>query len=186
MPPLLSRRRALTAAAAAAALPVPPFARAADDAAPEDHDDVLRALQALLFGFSTDIPDALAYLRARGRPDVVSGLIFALRFTRYPRDEILDLLEHLAGAAPGRAWPDWMLWLEGRPDLRSHPAYRVFKRTWFMTIDPDWRPFLRPEFIAEGAMDIRFEEVVWGGVHRDTIPSLDDPALIPAAEAAYL
>ncbi len=92
----------------------------------------------------------------------------------------------MTGAAPGRSWADWMLWQEASPEVISHPAFYEFKRSVFMLIDPDWRPFLKPEYIADGAMDIRFEEVVWGGVHRDGIPSLDNPDRIPAADAEYL
>jgi len=174
----LTRRSALLGAAAMAA-PQPLLAA-------DDREDVLRALQAFVFGTSTDIPAAIELLRSRGRPDVVSGLIFVLRYTRYPRDAVLDLLEDVAGVSPGRSWSDWMLWLEGQRELRSHPAYYELKRTYFMTIDSRWRPFLEPRFIAEGAMDIRFEEVVWGGVRRYGIPSLDFPTLIEADEADYL
>jgi len=176
----LSRRSVI---AATAALLIPAAARG--QTADED-DRVLRALQSFVFGSSTDIAEAIAFLSRRGRPDVASGLIVALRYTRYPPREILDLLEHLTGAAPGRHWADWMLWQEASPDLASHPAVHVFKRSVFMLIDPDWRPFLEPRYIADGAMDIRFEEVVWGGVHRDGIPSLDNPDLIPATAAGYL
>ena len=37
-----------------------------------------------------------------------------------------------------------------------------------------------------GRWDIRFEEVTWGGVRRDGIPSLDQPKLVQAPQAAYL
>ena len=178
MTAILTRRAAI---AATAALLAPGLPRAQDDYA-----QVLEALQSFVFGTSTDIPNSIAYLRARGLPDVASGLIVALRFSRYPQDEILDLLEHVTGATPGRDWADWMLWQEATPEVKSHPAFYEFKRTLFMAIEPDWRPFLEPSFIADGAMDIRFEEIAWGGVRRDGIPSLDFPTLISAEDADYL
>ena len=33
---------------------------------------------------------------------------------------------------------------------------------------------------------IRLEEIVWGGVVKDGIPALTNPALLPGADAAYL
>ncbi|MEM6441952.1 MAG: DUF3179 domain-containing (seleno)protein, partial [Pseudomonadota bacterium] len=177
-------RRAAIAAAAAAGL-TPALLRAAPER-PEDYEAVLRAFQTFLYGTSTDIPGAISYLQERGGTDLASGLILALRFSRYPRSEIVALLERVTGVSPGDGWADWMLWQEGSPEIASHPAYFEFKRTLFMSIDERWRPFLKPEFIADGAMDIRFEEVAWGGVRRDGIPSLDFPAHVPAAEAGYL
>ena len=170
-----------TVIASAVALLTPGALRAEDD-----HVGVLQALQSFVFGTSTDIGKAITFLSERGQPDVASGLIVALRYSRYPQDEILNLLEQVTGATPGRSWADWMLWQEANPEVTSHPAYFEFKRSVFMVIDADWRPFLEPGFIANGAMDIRFEEVVWGGVHRDGIPSLDNPELIPAVGADYL
>ncbi|MEM1314423.1 MAG: DUF3179 domain-containing protein [Pseudomonadota bacterium] len=174
----LTRRAAL---ASAGALLVPSILRAQDD-----YDEVLRALQTFVFGTSTDIPPAIDYLRGRGGTDLASSLIFALRYSRYPRSEIIALLEDVSGASAGGDWNAWMLWQEGNPQIKSHPAYYEFKRTLFMQVDPRWRPFLEPDLIADGAMDIRFEEVAWGGVRRDGIPSLDFPEKIPAAEADYL
>jgi hypothetical protein len=49
-------------------------------------------------------------------------------------------------------------------------------------IDPDFRRFLKPEIERE----IRLEEVVWGGVQKDGIPALTNPAHVPAAEVTYL
>ncbi|MEM7268289.1 MAG: DUF3179 domain-containing protein [Pseudomonadota bacterium] len=175
--PKLSRRAALSG------LMSLPFVR---PASADDDERVFTSLTSLVFGLSTEIPDSLEYLRQRGKPDVASGLIFALRFSRYPALAIRQLLEELTGAKPGDSWADWMLWQEANPQIKSHPAYYRFKRLVFLEIEPDWRPFLEPELIADGAMDIRFEEVTWGGVHRDGIPSLDFPKLIEARQADYL
>ncbi len=51
------------------------------------------------------------------------------------------------------------------------------------TVDERFREFLPEEGAAH---TIRLEEIVWGGVVVDGIPSLDNPAVIPAHEARYL
>lgn len=175
---MLTRRSTLIGLAAATA-PFPALA-VEEDRRVED------ALLALVFGSSVDIPPALRFLTERGKLDVVSGLIFALRFSRYDRLALLTALSDLTGETGLSGWPDWAPWQEAHPEVKSHPAYYVMKRTFLMEKEPDWRPFLRPEFIADGAMDIRFEEIAWGGVHRDTIAPLDFPDLIAAGVADYL
>lgn len=147
---------------------------------------VEEALLALIFGSSIDIPPALRFLTGRRKTDVVSGLIFALRFSRFDRAALLTALSDLTGEEGRYNWHDWALWQEAHPEVKSHPAYYVMKRTFLMDKEPNWRPFLRPEFITDGAMDIRFEEIAWGGVHRDTIAPLDFPDLIAAGDADYL
>ena len=165
----------------AAAIVAPGLAKA-------DGEDrqVEQALMALVFGSSVDIPPALRFLTERGKQDVVSGLIFALRFSRYEQSAFLTALRALTGETDRYSWHSWMLWQEARPEVKSHPAFYAMKRTFLLEKEPDWRPFLRPEFIADGGMDIRFEEVAWGGVHRDSIPPLDFPDLIEATDADYL
>lgn len=175
-----TRRSALLGLAAAAA----PLTALAETVT--EDEQVEDALLALVFGSSVDIPPALAFLIERRNMDVVSGLIFALRFSRYESSAFLIALRSLTGQTSNYDWPGWALWQEAHPEVKSHPAYYTMKRTFLLEKEPDWRPFLHPEFIADGAMDIRFEEVVWGGVHRDSIPPLDFPDLIAAGDADYL
>lgn len=49
-------------------------------------------------------------------------------------------------------------------------------------VDPEFRRFLGPEAVSS----IRLDEVQWGGVEVDGIPALDDPKVVPAAEATFL
>ncbi len=49
-------------------------------------------------------------------------------------------------------------------------------------IDPEFRRFLYPGV----AHEIRLEEILWGGVPKDGIPALTNPAHIAPAEATYL
>jgi len=46
--------------------------------------------------------------------------------------------------------------------------------------------FLGGERSARENMKIRLEEITWGGVYVDGIPSLDNPAMISAARAGYM
>jgi hypothetical protein len=173
---MLTRRQSLAALATASLMP---------SAALAQSDDLGPTLRALFLHDTEGFRRAVNVLRARGNPDVASTLILALRFSAQPPQQILDLLRDLTGG-DGIDWFSWMLWQEQHPEIASHPAYFDIKRTLFLSIDANWEPFLKPEFIRPGSMDIRFEEVEWGGVRRDGIPSLDNPDLIAAAEADYL
>ena len=149
-------------------------------------DPVLDALRAPLFGTSTEYAEALAFLTNRGSADVVPALITALRFSRHRRAGIAEVIEALTGEAHGTSWFDWMLWQERSPQITPHPSLIPFKRELLLRIDPNFEVFLRPEHLNPADMHIRFEEITWGGVKKDGIPSLDFPDLIPAADAEYL
>ena len=56
----------------------------------------------------------------------------------------------------------------------------------FANIDPTFFQFFDPTYTTRDQMRIRLEEITWGGVRVDGIPSLDNPPLIAAAEANYL
>jgi len=148
-------------------------------------DEKIKALgEAVLFGSPAAKDDALQKLVARGSLDVVATLILAVR---YRRDDaaILSALNTLTGAGLG-GWHDAMLWQEAHAEVKPHTSFRALKIEIFSRIDPNFTRFLVgvrswPEF-----MKIRLEEVTWGGVVVDGIPSLDNPKLIAAGEADYL
>ena len=97
-------RRHMLQGLAAAAAPWSAFAQ------PTDEDQQVQdAFLTLVFGLSTDIPDAMSFLVYRGDTDVVSGLIFALRFSRYGRQAFLRALEALTGETGRPDWPSLML-----------------------------------------------------------------------------
>ncbi len=56
----------------------------------------------------------------------------------------------------------------------------------FLRIDSNFEVFLRDESLQRDRMKIRFEEITWGGVRKDGIPSLDNPTLLSPEEADYL
>jgi hypothetical protein len=121
-----------------------------------------------------------------GRTDMIAGLILALRFNRDRQGEIMGALKALTGAERPDEWFDWMLWQEGHPEVIPHPSYATFMRELHLQIDPNFDVFLKPEYLRRDRMGIRIEEIAWGGVVKDGIPSLDNPAMIGAADAAYM
>ncbi len=131
-----------------------------------------------------DLAEAAAErLIRRGRPDVVASLILALRY-RHDLDALYRrTFEALTGEAAA-GWYEAMLWQERHPEVRPHASYRQIKLSVLARIDARFLGFFdSPE---AGKMRIRLEEITWGGVGVDGIPSLDFPKMIPAAEASYL
>lgn len=154
-------------------------------AAPLSDDDVARLNRALLFAAEPERRSAIDALVARGAPDVAATLILAMRYRRNGMDDTVAAFRALTGS-DASTWFEAMLWQEARPEIRPHPSYAGIKLNLLMAIDPEFRRFLGANRSAPGAMRIRLEEIVWGGVAVDGIPSLDHPAMIPAAEADYL
>lgn len=63
-----------------------------------------------------------------------------------------------------------------------HPDYAEFKARLYEPIDPRFREYFerRPRSL------IRLDEIRWGGVRRDGIPPLKNPAMLAASEAGWL
>lgn len=77
-----------------------------------------------------------------------------------------------------QAWFDYA-WAR---DYRVPDFYPEFKGAIFGLIDGRFVEYFR----NHPATTIRLDEIRWGGVRRDGIPPLKNPAMIPAAEAKYL
>lgn len=165
-----------------AALMAPTRVRAAD----LQGDPMYQALRTVLLGGPDGFDDALAAIVARGDLDMAPGLVLAMRFSGGSSLRIAKALRDLTGHDAPARWFDWMVWQERHPEILPHPAYTPLKRAVFLGIDPAFSVFLEPRFLGRDRAKIRFEEVTWGGVPKDGIPSLDHPALIPAARADYL
>ena len=170
------RRLPALAAALFLALAAPaPSARAQTDEA------ALENALALLSPAAERRLAALAWIRARGKPDMAAALIQMQRFWR--NDPVLDaLLSDITGAAGKRGWRDWMLWQEGHPEIAPFAGFDTFKAVVLQQIDPNFSAFLGPGT----AHEIRLEEIVWGGVAKDGIPALTNPTLIDPDDADYL
>ncbi|WP_298846826.1 DUF3179 domain-containing protein [uncultured Ruegeria sp.] len=149
-------------------------------------DPILEALRSTLNGRRTEFEAQMVYLKDRGQPDVVAGLLTAMRYADRRRNEIIEVMEALTGQRHGNDWFEWMLWQERNPQIAPHPSLIPFKREVLVGIDPNFDVFLRSEYLQRDRMKIRLEEITWGGVHKDGIPSLDNPTLISASNAGYL
>lgn len=153
-------------------------------AMPLNDETVGQITETILFG-STETSDAgLRLLAARGKPDVVPALIMALRFRRNDSD-ILGTISGLTGK-PMKSWRDAMLWQEANPQVIPHPSFRKLKIDAFSRIDPRFLRFLGGDKSRRENLKIRLEEIVWGGVKVDGIPSLDNPKLVSADDAGYV
>ncbi|MFT7057872.1 MAG: hypothetical protein ACJASV_000372 [Pseudorhodobacter sp.] len=173
----LSRRHFSTLLAASAMAPTAIYAQS---------DDPFVLLSNLL---SSDPGRAFAGLdaiRTRGNPDLAAGVIQAMRFSNAPPELFSQTLKEITGANPGNSWFDWMLWQEQNPQVKPHPSFIDFKRDLFLRIDPNFDVFLKKGDLQPDRMKIRFEEITWGGVQKDGIPSLDNPTLVAAADASYM
>ena len=154
------------------------------DAAPLSDAEVGALAEQAVFGRSGDRDAALKALVARGKRDIVPSLILATRYTRNDR-ALLGALEALTGEKIA-SWHEAMLWQEAHPEVAPHPSYRELKLGIFERIDPRFLRFLGEERGRPENMRIRLEEITWGGVAVDGIPSLDNPPLLAADEAGYL
>ncbi|MEM0988626.1 MAG: DUF3179 domain-containing protein [Pseudomonadota bacterium] len=172
---MLSRRHLLATTAAMAATP-----------AWASTETVGSNFRSLLYGEDDEQTTALDWLAARGGVDLVAGLIFAMRFAHWQDVRISSVLQDITGDPAPRTWFDWMVWQERHPEVTPHPSYLEIKRELYLRIDPQFEIFFRDEHMARDQMKIRLEEITWGGVKKDGIPSLDGPKMIPAAEADYL
>ncbi len=149
-------------------------------------DPVLVALRSTINARRTEFETQMAFLRDRGNPDIVPALLTAMRFSDRRRDDIAEVMEALTGERHGTDWFEWMLWQERNPQLIPHPSLVPFKREVLLRMDPNFDVFLRPEYLQRDKMKIRLEEIAWGGVLKDGIPSLDNPTLVSVASAGYL
>ena len=146
----------------------------------------LDAMNAPLSGTSSEFAAAMEFIKARGNPDMAASLITSLRFSRARGAQIADALNAITGQDHATDWFEWMLWQERNPQIKPHPDFPTFKRELLLRVDDNFADFLRPEHIQPNRMKIRLEEITWGGVVKDGIPSLDNPVLISADQAGYM
>ncbi len=146
--------------------------------------DVAALSQIAIFGPDELRPGALGALMTRGKPDVAAALVLATRFRRGDPAALIAL-SSLTGEDI-ESWEDAMLWQEANPQIVPHPSFRQIKLDIFQAIDPAFMRFLDGDRSKRENMRIRLEEITWGGVKVDGIPSLDNPAMVPAVAAGYL
>ena len=171
-------RRLLLATSAAGLFTVPSFSQTQNEATQQ--------MRNLIFGGATKQEDALQWMEARNRTDMVAAIIFAMRYSKALQTRMSSSLKKLTGEADPRNWFDWMVWQERNPKIESHASYAPIKRERLLRIDPNFDLFLADPNLDPDRMHIRLEELTWGGVDKDGIPSLNNPRHIEAAAADYL
>jgi hypothetical protein len=114
---------------------------------------------------------------------LIAPLVDTLFFTpKRNRGEILRLLRSLAGTEVGDNYYDWVVFIGAHQELGTPVWYADWKSELLGRIDRRYRDVLYP-----GApYRARLEEVVFGGVALEGIPSLDQPRAVPASEAHWL
>lgn len=146
--------------------------------------EIDRHTDAIVFGKDEQKDEALKAFKERGKPDVIAALVIAFRY-RQNDQSILATIANLTGT-PVKNWRDAMEWQEDHPEITPHASYRTVKLKIFNRIDPNFMRFLGGKKSNQENLDIRLEEIVWGGVRVDGIPSLDNPDLIEAKDASYM
>jgi hypothetical protein len=137
-------------------------------------------------GSEREADAALAVIVEERRTDMIAGLILALRFNGDRDAQIQAALRALTGADDRDEWFAWMLWQEAHPEVTPDASYADFMRDLHLRIDPNFDVFFKPEYMRRDRMGIRIEEIAWGGVVKDGIPSLDNPTMIAAGDADYM
>ena len=186
---------AITAAAFLAAstitiIPSPSLAQNTAKVASEDTDNAIDGISIedismlTLLGSGNERHEALDKLVARGNLDIVPTLVMFMRLGGEFKP-MAEALKKLTGTEIN-TWRDAMLWQEAHPEVIPHSSYRALKLRFLNAIDPTFEQFFDPKYTSRKQMKIRIEEITWGGVKVDGIPSLDNPKLIKATKARYL
>ena len=179
---LSSIRRYIAGTAALAALILAPAGAVGETPADSDQQQVFEQVQRLFSTDPTGRLKALAWIRDRGKPDVVAPLIYGLRYLRAESPGIAATLEVLTGVQNGDDWFQWMLWQQAHPEVTPFAGFDTFQSSLFARIDMNFIRFLYPDVKHE----IRLEEIAWGGVVKDGIPALTNPDFVEASQADYL
>ncbi|MBL4786429.1 MAG: DUF3179 domain-containing protein [Cohaesibacteraceae bacterium] len=137
-----------------------------------------------LFGKNADANIAIDALAKRGDRDALAVLIQTAR-VRHRHPGLLKAISTLT-RTPINGWHQAMLWQEDHPEIIPHQSYVELKTKFLTRIDPRFDRFLGSGRAERDNMKVRLEEVTWGGVGVDGIPSLDNPELISGSSADYM
>lgn len=167
-------------------LPFPPVLKA-NRAPMIQIDEAVGIVQDLLSGENKRINQALEKISETGDVSMVAVLVDALFYYRINRNrsavrKIASVLKKLTGEDLGRRYFPWLEWLGKHQEIKPHPVYVGVKSGVLRSIDPRFLDFIHPGV----AHLIRLEEIVWGGVKVEGIPSLDNPRVLPADQVDYL
>jgi len=162
---------------AAAALPAQASPAAQTPRTPIPPSTGYALVRIALSGSEAARREAARKLGASGDPAWIAPLVDALFFLHADeREPVLAALRALAGEDPGPRYHDWVELVGRRTGVVPAPGYLDWKGQLFGRIDPHYRALFQP---ATPTL-IRPEEILWGGVHFEGIPALDEPPHVPA------
>lgn len=115
---------------------------------------------------------------------LIPTLVLAMRWTRN-NVYVAEALSKLAGEQLDD-WHDAYAWQERHPQIAPHPSFSDIKFWLLGNTDARFLELFQPPNDNRETMQIRLEEIIWGGALFDKIPSLDQPKMISAVEAEYL
>lgn len=146
-------------------------------------DDFLALSKNILIGSPAEKAEAAQALVDRGDRDMIPTLVLLMRIGG-AHQVTQQALQALTGETM-TTWRDAMDYQQAHPEITPHPSYYNLKLWYWAGTDKRFASFFNAPPDPK-AMRIRFEEITWGGVPVDGIPSLDNPALIAADKATYL
>lgn len=98
------------------------------------------------------------------------------------RLELLALLQDKTRKNFGYNARNWYKWFWNHEYL-PHKEYHIFKALLHKKLDSRFEQYF---LNRQDSADIRFDEIIWGGVLQDGIPPLRNPKMISADQADYL
>jgi Protein of unknown function (DUF3179) len=144
---------------------------------PEKGEGKYDLVRAAVTGKTAARREAARKIAASGDRSLVPGLVDALFFVQgEQREPLIEALRKLTGEDPGTRYHDWVEVVGRSTDLVPAPGYLAWKGELFARIDPRYRDLFAPGT----PLRVRPEEILWGGVKLDGIPSLDDPPRVAA------
>ncbi len=180
--PVPTKLRLLTAALCGALLfTVPPVSQAQEASA---KPDIAALSQTIFEDFNKERRSALETLAKLGDKSLIPTLVLAMRWSGDDVD-VARALSTLTGTKI-TTWHEASDWQEAHPEIVPHPSYRPLKLRFWANTDERFSAFFDSPLATREKMKIRFEEIVWGGVLVDGIPSLDKPFMVAANKARYL
>lgn len=146
-------------------------------------DMVPASFLALLIAPPEDRDKALEYIKNNWEPSFPIMMLEIIYLSRDPgfTARLVRTLEEKTGKKYGYQTDKWYEWIWNNKE-EKHASYPEFKALLYGLIDPKFAGY----FSSEYPIEIRLDEVRWGGVVQDGIPPLRQPKMIPANDAKYL
>jgi len=123
-------------------------------------------------------------LAALADKSLIPTFVLAMRWTG-SNIHVAKALSDLTGEKI-TTWHEAYNWQELHPEIVPHASFHDLKLRFLGNTDAQFLELLKPFSGNQVKPRIRLEEIVWGGVQFDGIPSLDSAPMIHAIDADYL